>query len=50
MQRLGRALLTWTDRAMARDHLARLGEHELADVGLSRADVEGEVRKPFWRP
>jgi uncharacterized protein YjiS (DUF1127 family) len=45
----GRTLLVWTDRALSRDHLARLSDHQLADVGLSRSDVEREAAKPFWR-
>jgi uncharacterized protein YjiS (DUF1127 family) len=29
--------------------LARLSERDLKDIGLSRYDVEMELRKPFWR-
>jgi uncharacterized protein YjiS (DUF1127 family) len=49
---LGRALellLTWQIRAFERRHLRELDDRLLADIGLSRADVEGESRKPFWR-
>ena len=42
-------LLTWQDRARSRLHLRSLGDEHLKDVGLSRADVEGEAGKPFWR-
>ena len=37
------------DRWQQRQALMRLDEHLLKDIGLSRADVENEVRKPFWR-
>ena len=36
-------------RARQRRDLAALSEHSLRDIGLSRADVDFEVRKPFWR-
>ena len=29
--------------------LGALGDHMLKDIGVSRADVEREVRKTFWR-
>ncbi len=37
------------ERWRQRQALMRLDEHLLKDIGLSRADVEEEVRKPFWR-
>ncbi len=39
----------WQERAVARDHLARLDDRMLQDIGLSRADVMRETDKPFWR-
>jgi uncharacterized protein YjiS (DUF1127 family) len=42
-------LLTWHQRARDRQALLHLDEHMLHDVGLSRADVEREASKPFWR-
>jgi uncharacterized protein YjiS (DUF1127 family) len=36
-------------RARQRRDLAALSDHALRDIGLSRADVELEVGKPFWR-
>lgn len=42
-------LLTWQDRATQRHHLASLSDRRLRDMGLSHADVGGEVAKPFWR-
>ena len=43
-------LLTWLERARQRRHLRTLSDHMLRDIGLSRADVEGEAGKPFWQP
>jgi uncharacterized protein YjiS (DUF1127 family) len=43
-------LLTWHERARQRHQLRALDHHMLRDIGLSRADVEGEAGKPFWRP
>ncbi len=43
-------LLEWQDRARQRRQLASLESHVLKDLGLSRADVAGEISKPFWRP
>jgi uncharacterized protein YjiS (DUF1127 family) len=42
-------LLKMEDRARQRRALARLDDRLLRDVGLSRADVEREYSRPFWR-
>jgi uncharacterized protein YjiS (DUF1127 family) len=42
-------LLLWQERARDRRALAGLDNHMLRDIGLSRADLEAEVVKPFWR-
>ncbi|WP_225773305.1 DUF1127 domain-containing protein [Inquilinus sp. Marseille-Q2685] len=42
-------LLTWHERVQQRRCLASLPDSFLADCGLSRCDVDGESRKPFWR-
>ena len=42
-------LLTWQERATQRHHLSMAEEHVLRDVGLRRADLEPEIRTPFWR-
>jgi uncharacterized protein YjiS (DUF1127 family) len=42
-------LLTWHQRSRERRQLRSLSNHMLHDIGLSRADVEGEATKPFWR-
>lgn len=40
----------WHARAHQRWQLRTLDERMLKDVGLSRADVDAEATKPFWRP
>ncbi|WP_084462615.1 DUF1127 domain-containing protein [Oceanibaculum pacificum] len=42
-------LLLWQERAGQRHHLASLDDRALRDVALSRSDIQGEIRKPFWR-
>lgn len=49
LPRLNAVLRQWQRRSRERDQLARLGERELHDLGLSRAAVYAELRKPFWR-
>ena len=47
----GRAIETilyWRELARGRRHLAALDDKMLQDIGLTRADVEREYRKPFW--
>jgi uncharacterized protein YjiS (DUF1127 family) len=39
----------WRRRARDRRTLQSLDDQLLRDIGLSRADVEAEARKPFWR-
>ena len=41
-------LLAWQERAQQRHQLHQMSERELRDMGLSRADIEGECSKPFW--
>jgi uncharacterized protein YjiS (DUF1127 family) len=48
--RRAEVLLTWLERVRQRRHLGQLSDHMLKDIGLSRADVERETAKPFWRP
>ncbi|WP_158045222.1 DUF1127 domain-containing protein [Skermanella pratensis] len=43
------ALLDWQDRARQRHRLGEMDDHLLRDIGLSRADLEHEAAKPFWR-
>jgi uncharacterized protein YjiS (DUF1127 family) len=42
-------VLEWHERSRSRRMLETLDDHQLRDVGLSRADVWRESRKPFWR-
>ena len=49
ISRLFDHLFTWHQRARERQALDQLDAHMLHDIGLSRADVEHEVRKPFWQ-
>jgi uncharacterized protein YjiS (DUF1127 family) len=46
---LAEGVLGWFERTRQRRHLGELSDHMLKDIGLSRADVEVEVAKPFWR-
>ncbi|HVO04770.1 MAG TPA: DUF1127 domain-containing protein [Candidatus Cybelea sp.] len=39
----------WQDRRHQRHALARLDDRMLHDIGLTAADVEAEISKPFWR-
>ncbi|HZB93360.1 MAG TPA: DUF1127 domain-containing protein [Stellaceae bacterium] len=39
----------WRRRARSRAELARLGAHELCDIGLTPAERARECAKPFWR-
>ncbi|MFQ5545373.1 MAG: DUF1127 domain-containing protein [Acidiferrobacterales bacterium] len=41
--------LGWWDRTRQRQHLLQLDDRLLKDVGLTRADVERETAKPFWK-
>lgn len=41
-------VMTWQDRADQRRHLNNLSDRMLADIGLCRADIQAELRKPFW--
>ncbi len=43
------ALLESLERARQRRRLSALDDRMLKDIGLSRADVEGERRRPCWR-
>jgi len=48
--RLNELLQGWHDRTVQRRTLVTLDDRTLRDLGLSRADVEREASKPFWRP
>lgn len=44
----GATLAMWVARARSRRQLLALDDRLLADIGLTRADVHHEARKPFW--
>lgn len=46
---LADSLSAWRERVSQRRALGRLDDRLLRDMGLTRADVEQEVSKPFWR-
>jgi uncharacterized protein YjiS (DUF1127 family) len=44
------AIAQWRRRVRMRTELATLSHGDLHDVRWTRAEVEAECRKPFWRP
>jgi uncharacterized protein YjiS (DUF1127 family) len=42
-------LLTWIERSRNRKELAKLDDQLLADIAITRKQVEEEISKPFWR-
>ena len=49
MSSIWRMFLSWSARSRQRHALAALDDAMLKDIGLSRADIEFEAAKPFWR-
>jgi len=47
--RLFDQLVGWLERARQRRHLGELDDRLLRDIGLSRAEVENELSRPFWQ-
>ncbi len=43
------ALSLWYRRIEERRQLLEMSDEILRDVGLSRADIQREAAKPFWR-
>jgi uncharacterized protein YjiS (DUF1127 family) len=41
--------IAWLERLRERRQLAGLSDSTLKDIGVSRADVEHLVEKPFWK-
>jgi uncharacterized protein YjiS (DUF1127 family) len=39
----------WRRRARTRNELITLSDSDLRDIRWTRAEVEAEARKPFWR-
>jgi uncharacterized protein YjiS (DUF1127 family) len=45
-------IATWRERIRLRRHLAQMARanpHLIADIGLTRRQLEAEIAKPFWR-
>lgn len=45
-----RTLALWNERSNQRHRMLKLDDHQLRDLGLTRAQVEIEWQKPFWLP
>jgi uncharacterized protein YjiS (DUF1127 family) len=41
-------VLEWQERARQRRQLSELDDRMLDDIGVTRADVDREMAKPFW--
>lgn len=39
----------WSERRRTRSSLYQMPDYILSDIGVSRAEVETEYQKPFWR-
>ena len=48
-QRLADRVLTWLQHSRERRQLATLSDNMLKDIGVSRADVDGETSRRFWQ-
>ncbi len=44
-----RLLQAWRERAWLRRELPMIDARMLRDIGLTRAELEGEAEKPIWR-
>jgi len=44
-----KVVATWLHRMDSREKLKVLSDRSLKDIGLTRQQIEREVRKPFWR-
>jgi hypothetical protein len=49
-RQLTAAINTWNERRRQRLRLRELDEWTLKDIGITREEADGEVRKPFWMP
>jgi uncharacterized protein YjiS (DUF1127 family) len=39
----------WSERRRTRSSLYQMPDYILSDIGVSRAEVESEYEKPFWK-
>ncbi len=44
-----RLLEAWMQRIDSREKLKTLSDRSLKDIGLTRQEIEKEIRKPFWK-
>jgi len=49
LQHVFHTLLVWQERASVRRKMSHLNQHMLADIGLSQAEIDREIAKPFWK-
>jgi len=49
LSRVRRELGAWSAQRRSRAQLLTLGEHELKDIGISRAQALFEHDQPIWR-
>ncbi|WP_417783184.1 DUF1127 domain-containing protein [Terasakiella pusilla] len=42
-------LWTWHERSRQRFKMRQMSDDILKDIGRSRADIEKEAQKPFWK-
>ncbi|QRY78496.1 DUF1127 domain-containing protein [Pseudomonas sp. PDNC002] len=47
-KRILKRALRWHELARQRRELASMSDEALKDIGLSRADIQQEVERPFW--
>jgi len=47
--RVGATVASWVRRSREAAELARLDDRELRDIGLTPAEVQLVLSKPFWR-
>jgi uncharacterized protein YjiS (DUF1127 family) len=47
-KRVVQRVLHWHELARQRRELATMSDEALKDIGLSRADIQQEVERPFW--
>ncbi len=49
LARLAARYVAWRQRARERADLALMDDRDLRELGLTRAALEYELRRPFWR-
>ena len=49
IRRMPQMVWVWIMRVESRRAMSMLSDHILRDIGLTRADIERELLKPFWR-